>query len=931
MINLEFMHRGVMKKTILGISFFWVLIVAAALTMLSCTTGNDDDDDENNNADQVQEIDNNPNGLAVTLSEAGQLDFQFKGNSVLKTVAVGSSAGSRTIGATEEESTTDFTSAADEFLGYRNAEISSSFGIGHVTLEVTESDWTNVNSISLAEKTATTLAYNLGNSEETTSNLKLELLETTAGNGSVIKVSLSVPAGQNQLSQSFLCGADERFYGFGSQSFATQHRGQTVPLWVNEGGLGKVAPGEERQSSFQGEIYDSHVPVPFFMSSAGYGVYLETYHRAVIELCTEDHADSWRLEVWDDEVTFYVFAADTALELLEIYGELGGNPLRMPPDWFFAPMNDAVRGQENVLRVMNKIRDNNIPSSVMWSEDWIGVGSQATGFRLSHDWDYSEYEYPDFKDMVDDLHTNGFKFLGYFSPFIIHKNSTSERTETVDGEQVQLYAHNQERWEQAEANEYYFTTEAGAYYPMITPPFNYSNTGMDLTKQSAIDWLHEYLTAAEELGLDGSMTDFGEWVPWDAQFANGETGAAVHNEYPVLWAKAHRDFWEEARPDGDYLFYVRSGYSGSQVHASAFWAADQNTNWDRLDGMASVITIGINLGLSGVSFYGHDIAGYSAFEIEGVANDRTTEELFFRWTEIGAYTPMMRTHHGSVYGENWSFEGAPNEENPVEPVEDAETLAHWKNYAEQHIALFPYLKAYAKQSVERGLPIMRHPWLLFPDDEVIQNGTDNDLFAAFTGESTGIYPFNELFQYFLGNELLVAPIISEGSTSRPVYLPEGTWFNIFTNEAHAGKQTITATAAVEEIPVYAPAGAIIPRLPEGVETLVPIEDESIVDHTDVADQMRLAIYLGADGSFTLADGTQFTLNHAAAVAGESGLSAQVSGNSVAVTVQNNAINFSTGSLESGSILLQQNGSTLATLEISAAAQARDYAITMVYQ
>ena len=684
-------------------------------------------------------------------------------------------------------------------------------------------------------------------------------LSTEAVDEHTLRVTATAPPGATQLSVSFGCRPDERFYGLGAQSWATQHRGQTVPIWVVEQGLGKITPETPQPApSVMGEPYDSYAPIPFFLSSEHYGVSYRGDAYATFELCTEDHPDTWRLETWDDQLVFDVLRGDEPLDVVAAYTATVGRP-SAPPDWFYAPMNDAVRGQDNVARVARLIRANDIPSSVMWTEDWIGIGSQQTGFRLSHDWDVSETEYPDLRSLTDDLHAEGFRFLGYFSPFI-PTDETTPGGPSVDqnGNPVVLQPHNQEKWAEAVAGGYAFTDEAGDPYLMLTPPFvPPGGAALDVTQEDAVAWFRGYLEEAEALGLDGSMTDFGEWVPFDAVFDDGRTGAEVHNVYPVLWQQIHRDFWEQARPDGDYLFYVRSAYTGSQAAAPAIWGGDQNTSFDRLDGLASVITLGVNLGVTGMAFYGHDIAGYSAFAIDGVENEPTGRELFLRWAAVGAYTPLMRTHHGSRYGENWSFEGAPNPERPEQPIPDERTLEAWKALATEHIRLFPYLSSYGAEAVERGVPIMRHPILRYPDDPVFA-GTlpDEPAWDAFA--SVGL-PSDETFEYFLGDELLVAPIIDEGATDRPVHLPEGTWYDIRTGERFQGPGTITATAAPGEIPVFAPAGAIVPRLPAGVETLVPTDEEEVVDNGDVADQLDLDVHLGADGRFELADGTTIEL------------------------------------------------------------------------
>ncbi|KPA19545.1 Glycoside hydrolase, family 1 [Candidatus Magnetomorum sp. HK-1] len=888
----------------------------------------------------------------------------------------------------------------------------------------TEAPWTSGIQATQMQLLNNGIQVTLANADEQiNSNIKVEGHSVEGVSANVLKVTLTAPDDANHVSCSFSSDPDERFYGFGSPTWTTQHRGSSIPIWVTEQLLGRVT--DEDPGNFmelKGHPYDNQIPIPFFMSSKGYGILLDTTYRSLFELCTEDHPDTWRLETWNKETSFYVFTGQNLIDLLKTYTAISGRP-DMPPDWFFSPMNDAVRGEQNVLRVAKLIRDNKIPSSVIWTEDWLGIGSQITGFRLSHDWDASDIEYPNLGNMIDNLHGDGFKFLGYFSPFIPNPATTP--------------GHNQNKWATANDNKYFFLNPEGTMREMLVPPLiPPAGGGLDLTKSAAVEWYKNYVRQAATIGLDGAMVDFGEWVPFDAVFADGRTAPEVHNEYPLLWQKTNREIWDELVSEGikdDFLFYVRSGYAGSQKYAPAFWAGDQNTNWDRLDGMASVITMGINLGLSGISYFGHDIGGYSSFDTplihdlppqyagilppnlqselwDGVSS----KELFLRWTAIGAYSPMMRTHHGSRYGQNWSFEGGPNPnnftitnttlgalanlfsdesfrdrfsvdaltsinalqsvlgnlvgtsygtwveidtairnvtgdehintlaaanlnaaklilryssqniENMAQPEFDAETIGIWKKMSEQHIALFPYLKTYAKESVEAGLPIMRHMLLVYPNDTTIQNGIpDNEAFQKFSGEQSGKRPYNEMFQYFLGNKLLVAPIIDPDVTTRPVYLPEGIWYNIFTKEQYSGSQTIIAEAKIDEIPVFAPAGSIIPRLAQGVETLVEIDDPDIFDYKDAENVLRVEIFTGQDGEFTMADGTEFKFINKGFISNTT--TATVNNVSVNITSLGKSYQIETSPGSDVNLVLS-NGSSL---EITNTPIVRSYIITIV--
>ena len=263
--------------------------------------------------------------------------------------------------------------------------------MGHENLSMeSEEDipWIKAIRVLKTESTEDSITLTVAQAEGITrGTLNIQNIEIEDNNASIIKVTVKAPEGANHLACSFTSDENERFYGFGSPTWTTQHRGNRIPIWVTEQLLGRVTEEDpENTLGLKGHPYDNQIPIPFFMSSNGYGVLLDTTYRSIFEMCTEDHPDSWRLETWNNETSFYIFTGEKFTDLLKTYIALAGRP-EMPPDWFFGPMNDAVRGDANVLRVAKLIRDNDIPSTVIWTEDWLGIGSQQTGFRLSHDWD----------------------------------------------------------------------------------------------------------------------------------------------------------------------------------------------------------------------------------------------------------------------------------------------------------------------------------------------------------------------------------------------------------------------------------------------------------------------------------------------------------------------------------------------------------------
>jgi len=232
----------------------------------------------------------------------------------------------------------------------------------------------------------------------------------------------------------------------------------------------------------------------------------------------------------------------------------------------------------------------------------------------------------------------------------------------------------------------------------------------------------------------------------------------------------------------------------------------------------------LNLGLGGIAIYGHDIAGY-----QNSVGSPTTKELYFRWTELGALTPVMRTHHGTEASQNWRFDT------------DAETTAHFARWSQFHAQLWPYLRSAAQAAFDHGMPIMRVLPLAYPDDPAVWTMTD---------------------EYLFGPSLLVAPVIVEGATSRNVYFPKGTWLPLDAGAPETGPATISETLPLTEIGLYAPAGTIIPMLPDTLDTLMPAA-APVVTLDQLRNDRFLRVFAGANGQWTDLDGTTYALTSSA--------------------------------------------------------------------
>lgn len=611
----------------------------------------------------------------------------------------------------------------------------------------------------------------------------------TAGEGAP-PASSDPAASRRRISWGFSCNADDHFVGFGAQTWGVDARGETIPIWVQEEGIGKDLETDDPTGFWYivGRRHSAYMPLPEFLARRGYVAVAETNARSTFALCSE-RQDVARMEL-ELPVTVHLFYGPSPHDALSRATAHFGRP-RVPPAFAFAPWNDAIFGSANVRRVAEKLRNVGAPSSVIWTEDWRGGDWNGDNYTLKEEWDVDRSLYPDFESVAADLHAAGFKWLVYFNSFVEQDSRA---------------------WPEAAPNGYLIRQQDGTPYTFTDAKIRPASM-VDLTNPDAVAWAVGKMKTAIAMGADGWMGDYGEWLPTDALLTAG-AGLDIHDEYSELWQGAQRLALDETSgADGvERLSFVRSGWLGTAQLADVFWAGDQRTDFEPDDGLPTILPIGIGVGLAGVSTFGSDIAGY-----QSATNPTSTKELFFRWTELGAWSPVMRTHHGTEPKLEWSWES------------DADSTAHWVRYAKLHMALAPTMRSLSQQAHDTGVSIWRPLAVEFPADALSWPVAD---------------------EVMVGSGLLVAPVQTMGATSRSVYLPPGTWFPWSGGAPVQGGQTVTVPAALTEIPVYALAGTIVPTYPDGVETLVR-EPSNAAGAASVGDDRIVYAFTGGSGtSFT---------------------------------------------------------------------------------
>jgi len=626
--------------------------------------------------------------------------------------------------------------------------------------------------------------------------------------GHVVVTVTPVDEAKNRVTISLSCAVDEHFAGFGAQSADVDHRGQRVPLFVSEQGIGKQDTDElPLVWQLVGRRHTTHVPSPTWVSNKGVAFVLDTSAYSIVDVCASDE-DKVTIEVWEPSLRLHVFVGADPLDALAKMSAFVGRP-RVPPPWAFAPWNDAIKGEQIVRDFADFLRANEIPSSAIWSEDWRGGEQRGDLYRLEEDWRLDRAVYPTYEDMTSTLRAQGFMHQVYFNTFLTESADIFEET-AGSGLAVNDVAGGPILFDGADAD--------------------FSPTGkLDLTNDDAVAYVKQHLHTALDLGARGWMADYAEWMPIErAALASGEDPELVHNRYPVLWAEVNDAVVQESGLADEVCVYHRSGHLYSQRHVQIMWAGDQRTSFQDDDGFPTVIRIGLGLAASGFPFLAHDIAGY-----QSSTNPPSTKELFFRWTALGALTPVMRTHHGTHAALNWALD------------KDDETIAHYKRWAVIHTRLYPYWRSLALSAVQDGRMPWNAPGLVFPDDEAQWATRD---------------------QLMVGEYILVAPVVVEGDTSRDVVVPSGR-FVTFAPDAEerlpseivvVGPTTISVSAAVTEQPMLLRAGGIVPMLAEPVMTLLPgIAGMTNLDDTE-GDRLVI-VALGAPGSITEESGARYVL------------------------------------------------------------------------
>jgi alpha-glucosidase (family GH31 glycosyl hydrolase) len=554
---------------------------------------------------------------------------------------------------------------------------------------------------------------------------------------------------------------DEAIAGFGERYDRVNQRGSAPDIAVYE--------------QYKNQGNRTYLPAPFFLSNQGYGLLVEGTTNVAFDI-GRTIPDRWRCQfaVPESGVTAFELFQGSPDAIVCSLTALTGRPAPLPA-WAYGVWmsSNEWNTQARVEREVAETIRHEIPATVVVIEAW----SDETTFYTWNGAEYSPGEgnhvprlsdftfpadgpWPDPAKMTNDLHDAGIRLLLWQIPAL-----------KVEGK-----PHLQHDADVAYALEqgYVLTNDDGT--PFRNPFFWFNSAHIpDFTSDDAARWWmskRQYLL--EEIGIDGFKTDGGEHLAGRGlRASDGRLGDELVNAYPNLYVGAYHRFAQEHR-HGDALTFSRAGHTGAGAFP-AHWAGDENSTWEAF---RRSIVAGLTAGLSGVIFWGFDLAGFS--------DALPTAELYLRSAAAAAFVPIMQYH--SEYNPS----GPSRDRTPwniAAHTGDDRAISLFRHFARVRMNLLPYITQEAAHAAANGTPLMRPLFLDAPDDPVVWSIED---------------------QFMFGRSLLVAPVMEEGATRRELYLPAGEWVDFWDGSTYPGEGWITVDAPWDRIPVFVRAGAVIP-------------------------------------------------------------------------------------------------------------------------
>ena len=561
---------------------------------------------------------------------------------------------------------------------------------------------------------------------------------------------------------SFECLPDECFVGTGERFTKMDLSGHTFQLKNQDG------QGVNNRRCYKN--------IPFYLSSRMYGVFYHT--SSYCKLSFADHSTrSVQFLSEEPVIDAFIIGGNTPEQILHGYRCLTGFP-PMLPLWSFGIWMSRMTyfSADEVNAICNRLRAEKYPCDVIH----LDTGWFKTDWLC--EWKFNEERFPNPLQFIHDLKDKGFRVSLWQLPYI------AEEAEQIDEARAHHYIAEPQRkdLQQAEEGRSNFSS------------LDYAGT-IDFTSPEATVWYKGLLKRLLDMGVACIKTDFGENIHMDAKYF-GMSPEKLNNLYALLYQKAAFEITKEicSKPshyakafdtsENAGIVWARSAWAGCQRYP-LHWGGDSAHSWD---GMAASLKGGLHFGLSGFSFWSHDVPGFHS--LPDFMNSPLQEDIYVRWTQFGVFSSHIR-YHGSHKREPWCYPS-------IAPI-----IRRWWNL---RYHLMPYIYEEAKKTTRTGNPMIRALLMEHPDDPTVWHIDD---------------------EYYFGSKFLCCPVMNS-QNCRNIYLPAGKWVNFFTGEhfdAGEGGWIMHYEVPFDLMPVFVRPSTEIPIYFEEVECT----DQMNLDKADV--------------------------------------------------------------------------------------------------
>jgi len=546
----------------------------------------------------------------------------------------------------------------------------------------------------------------------------------------------------------FALETDEKIFGGGERAISLNRRGYRFNLHNNPW-YGYSLGADNLNYS-----------VPFFTSSKGYGLLFDNPSSGFVDIGKVEE-NIFKAGFSSGELSVYIIPGENYQEVLHAYHQLTGTQ-PLPPKWALGNLMSrfGYTSEKQTKDILAKMNAAKIPvEAIIFDLFWFGDSIKGTLGNL--DW-VNKQKWPDPKRMIADFKKQGIKTILVTEPFFV---------ETAKNYQ---------------ASKPYLAVDA-KNKPYYLTDFYFGKGGIiDIFRNDSKNWFWNFYKKQMDLGVEAWWGDLGEPEkhPADIYHNLKDKGHArlfaaneVHNIYGHNWTKMLFEKFAVHYPNKRLFSLNRSGFAGSQRYSIFPWTGDVSRSWSGLQAQLPVL---LGMSMSGVPYVHSDAGGFAGGEGDN--------ELYVRWLQFAAYTPIFRPHGTALYEVEKQAFSFPSEAALIdEQYQGYARAAIYKRYA-----MMPYNYTLAYQQTKYGQPLMAPLYYHFPNDTTAVSLQD---------------------EYMWGENILVAPIIEKAQTERKYYLPEGKWFDMETMQMQNGGTWLSKKINIWDGPVtYYKAGSFTPTL-----------------------------------------------------------------------------------------------------------------------